>query len=416
MSKYCGKCGLKMTDDDFLCPRCGAIWGDRVYRVPTVPEAQEPDTEETESPDEPQEVQQKKQPRWLLPVTAGCLLLAFVLFLIGSDWDLWAGEGSTSPSTTEHSTVGAGPTTAPPETLPAYITYTVKIEDPFGHPVPNVTLSYPNTNPFASSRKVWQITDSDGTVSFQFPSSMLASVQIEEVPEDYTLLSDSTFYFKNGATDLVIILHFDYKISIDPVLRQSYSVTMQDPAWLYEELRTGYAAGEVVNVKIISVGTDLGYMMFMNGVEIPEIPLDGGPYRLYQFIMPEEDVVLDLKIIEDRTYDELLKSFYRQYTDAEQISVLQYYGKYASGAEVVILDYPFVHRPDENTYDDIVSDYLFLYPGSIDIRVLKDGRFYALPEAYIRGYVTDAEVKQIYKQHSEAFAELYTNASVPIPE
>lgn len=345
MSKYCGKCGIEMADDDFLCPRCGTIWGDRIYRVPTVTDAQEPDTEETEVPDEPQEVRQKKQPRWLLPLVAGCILLAFVLFLIGSDWDMWAGEGSTAPSTTDHFII-AGHTTAPPEMEPAYITYTVKIQDPLGNPVPDVKLSYPNTNPFVSSTRVWQITDRDGAISFQFPSERSATVKVEEIPQGYTLpLLDSTYYFTNGATDLIIVVQFDYKIEIDPVFPMSYSVTMLDPAWLYEELKTVYHEGEIVELKIIRVTlSDVGYMMFINGVEIQQTAVDGGPYLLYQFVMPEEDVVLDLKIIADREHEGMIRDYYLQYPDAENIEVIQYYGQYGM-ADVLMLS---TASPDVN--------------------------------------------------------------------
>lgn len=398
MSKYCGKCGIEMTDDDFLCPRCGAIWGDRIYRVPTVTEAQEPDTEETEVPDEPQKVRQRKQPRWLLPLVAGCILLAFVLFLIGSDWDMWAGEGSTAPSTTDHSfTIGALPTAAPPETKPAYITYTVKIVDPFGNPIPNVTLSYPNINPFISSSKVWQITDQDGGISFQYPSERVASVKVEKVPEGYTLPQpDAAYYFTDRATDLIIV--------VQPVLPQSYSVTMLDPAWIYEELESVYSAGEVVNVKIIRLVNNFGYMLFLNGVEIPEIFLDGGGYRLYRFIMPEEDVVLDLKVIEDRTYEDIIRNFYTLFPDAEDVEVLNYYGQYGA-ADVVMLK---TMSAESGYASETVSGYQFLYPNQNLISVRIDGVFVSLNAAYENGFLTVEDVEDIYRLHLEYLEKDYT--------
>lgn len=411
MSKYCGKCGIEMADDDFLCPRCGAIWGDRIYRVPTVTDAQEPDTEETEVPDEPQEVRQKKQPRWLLPLVAGCILLAFVLFLIGSDWDMWAGEGSTAPSTTDHFII-AGHTTAPPEMEPAYITYTVKIQDPLGNPVPDVKLSYPNTNPFVSSTRVWQITDRDGAISFQFPSERSATVKVEEIPQGYTLpLLDSTYYFTNGATDLIIVVQFDYKIEIDPVFPMSYSVTMLDPAWLYEELKTVYHEGEIVELKIIRVTlSDVGYMMFINGVEIQQTAVDGGPYLLYQFVMPEEDVVLDLKIIADREHEGMIRDYYLQYPDAENIEVIQYYGQYGM-ADVLMLS---TASPDSAPYQIYVGKYCFKYPNQNVIQVLAEGKYISFYTAYESGFFSQEDLEEIYLLHTQYFWDLYIDEVEPI--
>lgn len=416
MSKFCGKCGLEMADDDFLCPKCGAIWGDRIYHSPTevvaVNEDPEVEQEGTQTPlEDVKKPQRKNQPRWLLPLASAALIIGFVLFWFGSDRDMWAGEGSTSPSTTDYATIGQVPATKPPASEPGYVTYKVKFVDPGGNPVANVSVAYPNLDLGATVVYLEAISDENGLVTFDYPSVGQPQIRIVEIPEGYTILiisGSGTFTFFDDATDMIITLY-----PVDTFLPRddaSYSIEMLDPDWLHEELKTPYPAGEVVNVKIQRTTANVAYMLLMNGQEIPATPLDGGSYLLYSFTMPEEDVVLDLKIIADRTYEGIIRDYYTQYPDAEQVEVLNYYGQYGV-ADVVMLK---LKPLDSHPFSSSLNGYIFEYANQNRIQVLADGKFISLSQAYFLGYLTDEDIEEILRLHMEYFPELYMEEIEPI--
>ena len=118
MGKYCGKCSAELSDDDFLCPHCGAIWGDRIYRIPEVEKYSQEDREveetfQQDSMDDNLESANRKPIRWGLLIAPLCIILAVVIFLAGSDLDPWAGESSTPSSSSEHMTIGQYNTSVP---------------------------------------------------------------------------------------------------------------------------------------------------------------------------------------------------------------------------------------------------------------------------------------------------------------
>lgn len=404
MSKYCGKCSLQMQEDDFLCPRCGAIWGDRIYRVPVTLDPEEPDTEVQEVSIEEQPAH-KNRLRRLLPIAAACFGLALLLCLTYFDRDMWAGEGGSMPSTSATNTTLPQPTTtAPPATESEYVKYTVKVIDQYGNPVPNVTLSYPNTNPFLSTHTVIVKTDSNGTVTFELRRSWQSYVSIVDAPDGYTSsLLNSTYFFNDGATDLVIILQF----ADEYPLPSSYSVTVNDPQWLYEELNDSYAAGVAVDVKIPCFDGNQEFMLFIDGEEVPYYTVVDGNYRQYTFLMPNHDVIIDIK-----TYDldmphpnceVLIKAYYRQIPGAEDVSLMHYYGTYGDS----IVGMLKTGSLDASRCEEECLEYRFLYQNLNTILVLVGDAFYNIRQAYILGYLTEEDIGEIHRLHMEYFPELY---------
>ena len=72
-----------------------------------------------------------------------------------------------------------------------------------------------------------------------------------------------------------------------------------------------------------------------------------------------------------------------------------YLGRYESGAVVSMI------TDDKTSYTEalwieIVGDYGFQYYDGNRIVVLYEGEFYTLPEAYENGYITDADLMNIW--------------------
>ena len=201
MSKYCGKCGLQLADDDFLCPQCGAIWGDRIYRVPVIQEEpeKEPHELQTEEVKEEKPTPAKKSRSKWMPVIIALLAVLLAAMLVLADFDFRTGEGTSTPATT----TGKPIDTIPPEyiftipvTRPDIVIrdpenaneYTVRFINSYGDPVPGVKIEFPNTNPLVSTGSVIAISDSDGYIHFSFQSNSRARFSIIEVPKGYSKL------------------------------------------------------------------------------------------------------------------------------------------------------------------------------------------------------------------------------------
>ncbi len=233
MSKYCGKCGTRMSDNDFLCPDCGAIWGDRIYRAPAAVETafsaeNEALTDESNdavaSPPAPQETIAKKRYIRLLPLILALLCFVFVLVLMEIDWSRLAGESTASPATTDHVTIGKNPeTTSPPtvQTMPpmAAFSYVVMFVDSQYKPIEGVKIANPLTyasTPYLESNQDGAITlHSDAEISY---------IQVISVPSGYNLSSlNEKLYFGSNRYVMTIVLYKTEEIYT------SYTVQFADP-------------------------------------------------------------------------------------------------------------------------------------------------------------------------------------------
>lgn len=220
MGKYCGKCSAELSDDDFLCPHCGAIWGDRIYHAPQVetvceeevvleqPKAEEP-TEETQP--------QKKQHRWLLPVAAAVLILGFVLLWLGSDRNPGAGENSTPSASSEHMTLGQIPQTSPsvPATnAPTTVPYTIQITTETEYWLEGITVHF-----CRNGKELWaQQVDSEGKVTFYATKGDGYSIRLSNLrPSLAYHYGDTEFLFPKDTTKLFCNLEnkpIDYTVQV----------------------------------------------------------------------------------------------------------------------------------------------------------------------------------------------------------
>lgn len=398
MTKICQKCGRELAHEDFLCPHCGAIWGDRVFSMPPALQPTKQEQEKTEpsaqKAEAPKPGGRKPYLRRLLLVVAVIGLVGLFLWL-GSRPELWAGEGTTAPTT--QIKLPEPTMTAPPTTEGEYVTYTVRFLDQWGLPVPNVLVNYPNTNPFLSIPFSFVMSDADGIAAFQIRRSEDAYFWISQIPDGYTMvISNPKYAFQEGQT------HYQIELIHAGKLPGSYSVTMLDQQWLYAPLANAYLPGVTVQVYILEAEQDVGYMMFVDGAEIHPIPGDK-PYLLYTFKMPEKDVTLDLKIISDRTHEDILRKFYALHPEAEQVEVLQYYGRYGT-ADVVLLK---TETLDRAPFESVIGDLTFRYPNQNSIQVLIDGQYLPLEAVFTLGYLTQANLEDIYRLHITFYPELY---------
>lgn len=83
---------------------------------------------------------------------------------------------------------------------------------------------------------------------------------------------------------------------------------------------------------------------------------------------------------------------------AEYVSIRKYYGRFASGALVAMIDsgdYPCV------VWEETVGSTVITYGDGNRILVLYNGEFYTLPEAYTAGYLTAEDLDTIAKLHGE---------------
>lgn len=422
MSKYCRKCGLHMQEDDFLCPGCGMVWGDRIYGsapaapAPAVPAEMKPEPEEEavqESVPEnsaqeetaANEIGRKKLPYWLLPAAVG-FMLALLLVTVGSALGMWAGERGTVPGTT--GTVE--PTTTAAPTLPEgeQITYTLKVVDTNGSPIPGVRI----TNPYYEASYYMDsfpglsvtspvlipisalCTDSDGMLTFTLDRSLLAYVKITSVPEGYAEdLVGVQKFFAAGHTEMLIVLDYSDTppLEIDPL----YSATMENKEWLYEPLEYSYAPGKAYTIRITHV-KNTGVMLFMGDQEVDQYQLVEGKYWEFVFEMPEEDVVFSLRTFDtsemDASCELFVREFFRRYLNVKSIQQVDYYGEY-NGIPVAAID------PGDNVGGvmiSVVAGYKFYYYNEVRIQAYVEGTFYDLKQAYEYGFLTALDIGHIY--------------------
>lgn len=184
-----------------------------------------------------------------------------------------------------------------------------------------------------------------------------------------------------------------------------YTVTMNDAKWLYEDLKPLYEVGEQVSVKI-RMAYDLGYLLLVNGKKIAPVHTMDTEYWEFIFTMPPENVVINFctydGFLPNMNYAVLIESFWEKIPAADSVSVLHYYGEYASGAIVAMMvcsEYDFT----EAEWDEEVGHIVIHYNNGNRILVLYEDSFYTLTAAYAIGCLTDEDVLEIAKHHKEFY-------------
>lgn len=189
-------------------------------------------------------------------------------------------------------------------------------------------------------------------------------------------------------------------------------VSISSENYLYEPLCEEYSAGDMVSVKVAYV-QHTEWMLFANGQEVDVYKIEENFYWEFRFQLSDEPVYLTLHAIDTSMFDAdahaMLRAYYRQHPDAEDTQLLQYYGRYGD-ATVGLLQ---LHA-DAVVTQEIVGDYVFAYPTSNTILVLVDETFMRLDAAYASGYLTEADIKQIYALHTPAEKGMYLVDELPL--
>lgn len=215
-------------------------------------------------------------------------------------------------------------------------------------------------------------------------------------------------FFVVGKGECYQLIGDDLDAIIENALSPDYSLVMNDEEWLYEPLKATYKAGETVTVRI-GMAYDLGYLFLVNGEDIADCRDVDSCYWEFTFTMPACNTVIDFKtydgFLPDWNYSVLIRQFYLNYPDVEFVYVGSYYGEYDSGALVAVIvagEYPAV------ILEETVGGFDFIYssPG-YRIRMLHDGEFIALPEAYAEGLLTLEDIESINAMHRENYPALY---------
>ena len=184
-------------------------------------------------------------------------------------------------------------------------------------------------------------------------------------------------------------------------VKQYYSLMMNAPEWLYEELQHTYCAGEIVSVKI-SMVTDTGFLFFVNGEEITDYQDVDGLYWEFTFPMPACETYVHFKtydgFLPDWNYAVLMETYYRQNLDAPFVHVRHYYGEFASGAIVAMLD---TSGYDEYLWQEEIGDTVIHYrDGNRIVALCPNNKFYTLTEAFENGYLTAEDIAAIAEMHN----------------
>ena len=184
-------------------------------------------------------------------------------------------------------------------------------------------------------------------------------------------------------------------------VKQYYSLMMNTPELLYEELKHTYCAGEIVSVKI-SMVTDTGFLFFVNGEEIADYQDVDGLYWEFTFPMPACETYVHFKtydgFLPDWNYAVLMETYYRQNLDAPFVHVRHYYGEFASGAIVAMLD---TSGYDEYLWQEEIGDTVIHYrDGNRIVALCPNNKFYTLTEAFENGYLTTEDIAAIAEMHN----------------
>ena len=184
-------------------------------------------------------------------------------------------------------------------------------------------------------------------------------------------------------------------------VKQYYSLMINAPEWLYEELKHSYHVGDTVSVKI-SMATDIGFLFFVNGEELTDYQDVDGLYWEFTFVMPASDTVIHFKtydgFLPDPNYAVLMEAYLRQNLDTPEISIRHYYGEFASGAIVAMLD---AGGYDDYIWQEKIGDTTIRYcNGNRIIALCSNNKFYTLTEAFENGYLTAEEIATIAEMHN----------------
>jgi len=204
------------------------------------------------------------------------------------------------------------------------------------------------------------------------------------------------------------VLVLTFLVSCNVLDSNRHSIEMKSERWLYEKLPSSANVGDEITVKI-RFATDLGYIFTVNDERIKQDDdVESNDYWQFSFTMPDEDVVIDFKtydgFLPDPAYGTLIETYWMQNLDAEHVSVREYYGEYENGVLVAMID---AGDYTANEWSEKIAGYSFTYGDGNRLTVLYDGKFYTLPEAYEKEYLTKENIGEIFLKYSDNHSEVY---------
>ena len=118
--------------------------------------------------------------------------------------------------------------------------------------------------------------------------------------------------------------------------------------------------------------------------------------------MPACDTIIHFKtydgFLPDVNYAVLMETFYRQNLDARYVYVRQYYGEFASGAIVAMLD--SCDYTDVVWQEEIGDTVIHYSDGNRIVALCPNNKFYTLTEAFENGYLTAEDIAAIAEMHN----------------
>ena len=204
------------------------------------------------------------------------------------------------------------------------------------------------------------------------------------------------------------VLALTFLVGCNVLDSNRHSIEMKSERWLYEKLPSSANVGDEITVKI-RFATDLGYIFTVNDERIKQDDdVESNDYWQFSFTMPDEDVVIDFKtydgFLPDPAYGTLIETYWMQNLDAEHVSVREYYGEYENGVLVAMID---AGDYTANEWSEKIAGYSFAYGDGNRLTVLYDGKFYTLPEAYEKEYLTKENISEIFLKYSDNHSEVF---------
>ena len=178
MQKRCQNCRKKVSDDLFICPHCGAIFGQPALKIKPLPKVKKP-KKQLEMP--------------YIPWLGSVLLLVVVIALA-----LVLPRFLKGPGLNMESTPSADMTTTAP-----MVTYHLQVVTSGRHPVKNTVVEVYLDSVLATICQ----TGEDGKTSFNLPQSDNYQIRLVGLPAKYDLnYRDTWFAFPQGQQELTITL------------------------------------------------------------------------------------------------------------------------------------------------------------------------------------------------------------------
>lgn len=407
MMKICDKCGAELAEDDFLCPICGAIWGDPIYRPsvtteePAIPE-EPPVTEEPQEEVQPPTKGRKFRFKLILIVF---VLLSLVAQLVWMSADLDLGVGQGSNPTTQQATTGMA-------------IYTIRFKDQYGEPIAGVECKLLNYYASAPGTETIKITDENGECVFAFEREYETTYYFQVVSAPIgSIMSGNMIYSLDNSTKEIILRRLTGLETMPSVVFQAVTT---DEEHLYEPIsyEVYYPTGYYAQVKVKMPPEGMQYLVLVDGVVIKNKPVDSCEYLLYTFSVMQEETQLCIKLYPEDLQAEmvnLLKAYYCQYPDADEVEITHVYGHFGIHTEtnwvVMLKTTKFVPNLES------INGTLFVYPQECAIFFYhsRNQQIFTLGKAWEERRLTSDDIAYIYNKHIEAFDDLYiSNDIMPI--